>query len=159
MMGDMPLVQSATKPHFLGGLNEVQLCKLHAISQEISVAEDELILSAREQSKSFYVLKAGHVCIEVVAPHFQVCIQVLGPGEAFGWSALLDHHDTLFQVRACEDCTVICMDGDDLNIVLGNDPELAANLLRRTLALVAGRVQATETRLAELCGVRLAKDS
>ena len=33
---------------------------------------------------------------------YTVSIQALGPGEAFGWSSLLDHHDTLFQVRARE---------------------------------------------------------
>jgi len=154
----MTLAEGVKTRSFLDGLTQVQLSKLVAISQEMNVAEDERILSAGEQSKSFYVLKSGHVCVEVVAPCFQVCIQVLGPGEAFGWSALLDHHDTLFQVRAREDCKVLCLDGNDLNTVLRNDPELAATVLRRTLALVATRVQATETRLAELCGVRLARD-
>src|ERR1017187_524259 len=31
-------------------------------------------------------------------------------GNAFGWSALLDHHDTLFQVRARESSTALRLD-------------------------------------------------
>ena len=41
--------------------------------------------------------------------------------------------------------------------MLNEDPEFAAEMLRRALKLVAGRVLATEVRLAELCGVRIPK--
>jgi hypothetical protein len=34
------------------------------------------------------------------------------------------------------------------------DPVLASEVLRRALSLAADRVQATESMLAELCGVR-----
>jgi CRP-like cAMP-binding protein len=98
------------------------------------------------------------VCIEVGTRSYVVWVQALGPGEAFGWSALLDHHDTLFQVRAREASRALCLDGERLCAVLHADPELAAEVLRRTLKLVAGRLQATEARLGEMCGVRMGKD-
>jgi len=41
---------------------------------------------------------------------------------------------------------------------MNRDPKFAAELLRRSLKLVAGRVQATEARLGELCGVRIPKN-
>jgi hypothetical protein len=67
----------------------------------------------------------------------------------------MDHHDALFQVRAREASRALCLDGERLCAVLHADPELAAEVLRRTLKLVAGRLQATEARLGEMCGVRM----
>jgi CRP-like cAMP-binding protein len=99
--------------------------------------EDELVLLARQQSKFFYLLLSGSVSIEVGTRSYTLGIQVLGPGEAFGWSALLDHHDTLFQVRAREQSKALCLDGSQLSAALRDDPVLAAELLRRTLKLVA----------------------
>jgi CRP/FNR family transcriptional regulator, cyclic AMP receptor protein len=93
--------------------------------------------------------------VEVRTRVCTVCIQALGPGEAFGWSSLLDQHDTLFQVRARERSSALRLDGASLAATCREDAEFAAELLRRTLKLVAGRVQATEARLGELCGVRM----
>lgn len=97
--------------------------------------------------------------IEVSTRSYTLRIQVLGPGEAFGWSALLDHHDTLFQVPAREHSKALCFDGSKLSDALRDDPVLAAELLRRTLKLVAGRVQAIEAKLGGLCGLRMRKDT
>ncbi len=151
----MTLTDTSRDHSFLAGLSESQSDKLFAIAKEVSFAENDLILKAGQQSQYFYLLLSGSVCVEVTARSYNVCIQSLGPGQAFGWSSLLDHHDTLFQVRAREDSTALCLDGEELSAIMRNDPELAAELLRRTLQMVAGRVQATETRLGELCGVRV----
>jgi len=154
----MTLTESVQDHAFTAGLTEDQLALLSGISREVEFAENELVLQARQHSKNFYLLQTGSVCVEVSARSYTVCIQALGPGDAFGWSALLDHHDTLFQVRARQKSTALCLDGDQLATVMNRDPKFAAELLRRSLKLVAGRVQATEARLGELCGVRIPKN-
>ena len=151
----MTLTENGRDHSFLAGLSDSQTDKLFSIAKEVGFAENDLILKAGQQSQYFYLLLSGSVCVEVNARLYTVCIQSLGPGEAFGWSSLLDHHDTLFQVRARENSTALCLDGEELSAILRKDPVLAAELLRRTLQLVAGRVQATEARLGELCGVRV----
>ena len=108
-----------------------------------------------QQSNAFYLLLTGSVCIEARTRAYTIAIQSLGPGEAFGWSAFLDHHDTLFQVRARERSTALCLDAADLDAAIRADPELGMEILRRALKLVAGRVQATEVILGQLCGMRL----
>jgi len=155
----MTLTHTAKVHNFLAGMDEAQIARLTATAKEVDFNENELILSAQERSKYFYLLLSGSVCVEVSAKSFVVCVQALGPGEAFGWSALLDHHDTLFQVRAREHCRALCIDARDLSAILKRDPELAAEVLRRALELAAQRIQATEARLAELCGVPMAKNS
>ena len=154
----MTLTDAVKEHSFLAGLPDSQAEKLLALAQEVRFRENEPILTAREQSQYFYLLLEGTVCVEVSARSYVVCIQALGPGEAFGWSSLLDHHDTLFQVRAREDCRALRIDGLELAVALRADPLLAIEVLRRALNLAAERVKATEQRLAELCGVRLPKE-
>ena len=151
----MSLTDAAQDHAFTAGLTDFQAARLSAISYAVEFEENELVLQARQRSRNFYLLVSGSVCVEVVTRSFIVRVQALGPGDAFGWSALLDHHDTLFQVRAREKSTALCMDGEQLTAMLAKDPEFAAEMLRRTLKVVAGRVQATEARLGELCGVRI----
>jgi CRP-like cAMP-binding protein len=154
-MTAMTLSETLHEHAFTAGLTESQVAKLAELAQEVSFQEDEVILVAGQQSKHFYLLLSGSVCIEVGTRSYVVWVQILKAGDAFGWSALLDHHDTLFQVRAREASRALCLDGERLCAVLHADSELAAELLRRTLNLVAGRVQATEARLGEMCGVKL----
>jgi CRP-like cAMP-binding protein len=136
-------------------LDEAQLATLAEIAQPVQFREQELILAAREPSLDFYLVLSGSVSIELNNRHYAVRIQSLGPGDAFGWSALLEHHDTLFDVRTRERCTALRLDGARLSAALRKDPVFGAELLRRTLHLVAGRVHATEMRLGEFCGVRM----
>jgi CRP/FNR family transcriptional regulator, cyclic AMP receptor protein len=153
----MTLTENVQDHAFTAGLTDSQLARLANLAQEVEFGENEVVLQARQQSKNFYLLLTGSVVVEVSARSYTVCIQALGPGDAFGWSALLDHHDTLFQVRARQKSTALCLDGQQLTAALRDDPVFAAELLRRTLNLLAGRVQATEARLGELCGVRIPK--
>jgi CRP-like cAMP-binding protein len=139
---------------FTAGLPESQLVKLASLAREVTFKEDQPILRAGERSDYFYLLLSGSVCVEIVARAYSVCVQSLGPGDAFGWSALLDRHDTLFQVRAREASTALRLDGTSLSAAFREDPLLAAELLRRVLKVAADRVQATESTLGELCGMR-----
>jgi CRP-like cAMP-binding protein len=82
-------------------------------------------------------------------------VQALGPGQVFGWSALLDRQDTLFQVRAREHTTALRIEGSDLKALFRRQPDLGTELLQRTLQVVASRVRATEQRFAEMCGIRI----
>ncbi|HZT34045.1 MAG TPA: cyclic nucleotide-binding domain-containing protein [Bryobacteraceae bacterium] len=141
---------------FLHGLPEAHLAQLASLATEVTFEENELILVEGERSRAFYLLAAGSVAIELRTPRITVCVQVLGPDQAFGWSALLDHQDTLFQVRARELTIALRLDGARLAEACHSDPTLGAEFLRRTLRVVAGRVKATEVKFAEMCGVRLA---
>jgi CRP-like cAMP-binding protein len=146
-------VYQALREHpFTSGLSEEHLAVLAGFAQEAVFAQDQLILLAGERSRLFYLVLSGSVCVEVGASFYTLCIQALGPGEAFGWSSLLNHHDTLFQVRAREESTVICLDGGRLSAACQQDPEFGLEVFRRVLELVAGRVKATESRLGEFCG-------
>jgi CRP-like cAMP-binding protein len=137
------------------GLADRQIAKLAAMAAEVTFAENEVILMDRRQSQDFYLVTSGSVSIELHSPIFTVSVLAVGPGQAFGWSAVLEHQDTVFQVRAREQTTALRIAGPDLAQACRDDGEMGVEILLRTLQVAAGRIQATEARFAEICGVRI----
>jgi CRP-like cAMP-binding protein len=140
---------------FAAGLSDAQLMGLAKLATEVTFEEDEVVLVDGQKSTSFYLLVSGSVVVELSTPRYAMCVESLGPGKVFGWSALLDAQDTLFQVRARERTTAFQIDGAALKQRCFEDPALGAALLHRLLGVVAGRVKATELRFAEMCGIRV----
>lgn len=140
---------------FTQGLADTQIATLASLATEVTFADDEVILVENRRSQYFYLVLTGSVTVELHTPTFTVSVQALGPGQAFGWSALLDHQDTLFQVRARERTTALRVAGSDLAEICRSDTKLGTELLLRTLKVVAGRVKAAEAKFAEMCGIRV----
>jgi hypothetical protein len=139
---------------FLRDLTNSQLTILAPIASAVVFQEGEIIVAEGNRSSWFYLLTSGSVAIELRARRYAICVQALGPGEVFGWSALLDEQDTLFQVRAREHSEALRFHGAELKSLCHQQTELGAEILQRTLQVVAGRVRATELRFAEMCGFR-----
>jgi CRP-like cAMP-binding protein len=127
---------------------------LAALAAPVTFEENQVVLESGERSNSFYLLVEGSVAVELRTARFAVCVQAVGPGQVFGWSALLNQQDTVFQVRSRERCTALRLDGAELAAAFQADPRLGVEMLRRTLQVAAGRVKATEVRFAEMCGVK-----
>jgi len=142
---------------FTRGLTDAQIAVLASIASQVAFDEGEIVLADREHSQAFFLVLAGSVSVELCGPGFNVSVQALGPGQAFGWSALLSDHDTLFRVRAREFTTAARLEGAPLKAACSADPLLGKEILQRALAVVAGRVRATEIRFAEMCGVRVTR--
>src|ERR1041385_57360 len=96
---------------FLQGLTDYQLATLSSAAAEVTFDEDELVLVERQCSRFLYLVLQGSVAVEFRSDCFTVRVQTLGPGQAFGWSSLLDSQETLFQVRAREQTTALRLDG------------------------------------------------
>lgn len=148
----MTLDRALRKHRFLAGIPEPHLATLASLAHQVHFEEDQLILVNRQRSTNFYLLLSGSVSVEARTAVYNISIQVLGRGDAFGWSSLLNHHDTLFQVRAREASSAVCFEGSQLSAACNENPPFGLELYSRVLDLVAGRVKATESRLAEFCG-------
>ena len=151
----MPQKQVLRDHAFTHGLTEAQIDHLAGIATQVAFEENQVVLVDGARSTSFFLLLSGSVVVELRTPLYVMVVQALGPGDVFGWSALLDDQDTLFQVRAREYTTVLQMDGATLRAHCMSDPALGAEFFHRILRVVAGRVKATEVRFAEMCGVRV----
>jgi signal-transduction protein with cAMP-binding, CBS, and nucleotidyltransferase domain len=140
---------------FTQGLTDSQIASLAALATEASFEENEMILEDGRHAHAFFLVTQGSVAVELRTPRFAVCVEAVKAGEAFGWSALLDQHETAFQVRARERTVALRLDAPGLRALCRKDPALEVEILLRVLHLVAGRVRATEVRFAEMCGVKV----
>jgi len=149
-------VAAALRAHaFMEGLPSSQVNALAQLASPVTFADDDLVLVDGQRSSAFYFLVSGSVAVELRARGYVVCVQALTAGQVFGWSALLNDQDTLFQVRARELTTALRIDGDALREACHADPQFGLGVMERVLQVVARRVRATEQRFAEMCGVRL----
>jgi CRP-like cAMP-binding protein len=155
MVGQLTQEDTLRNHAFTRGLADRHVAKLASLAAEVTFEENEVILMDRQQSQYFYLVTSGSVNVELHTPIFTVSVLAVGPGQAFGWSAVLDHQDTVFQVRARERTAALRIAGPDLTQACRDDGELGVEILLRTLQLAAGRIQATEARFAEMCGVRI----
>lgn len=146
------LLETLKSHRFTEGLPDPILSKLPALARPVAFQQDEVIFRAGERSPYLYLVLSGSVCVEIRTPFYSVCVEAVGPGEAFGWSSLLDHHDTVFQVRARESSVALCLDAEQLLATCHENPRFGFELFRRLFGVVADRVRATEARLAEFCG-------
>lgn len=141
---------------FLAGLAEAQAARVLSLGEEVTFSEGELVLDNGQRSTSCYLVLSGSVAVALATARLTVSVQVVASGGIFGWSALLQGQDTMFQVRARELTTALRIEGSALTALCREDPELGVELLHRVLRVVSGRVRATETVFAEWCGVRIA---
>lgn len=155
IVGHLTLDRAIRDHAFTRGLTEAQIASLASLASEVTFEENQVILVNGQRSTSLYLVVEGSVAVELYTRGFTVCVQAVGMGQVFGWSALLDHQDTTFQVRARERTTALRLEGSALSAMFQRDPQLGVELLRRTLKVVAGRVRATEARFAEMCGMRI----
>jgi CRP-like cAMP-binding protein len=153
-VGHLTLQDTLRNHAFTTGLADRHIVTLASLVTEIQFVEDEVILTGDEQSRYLYLVTAGSVSIELRTPIFNVSVLAVGPGGAFGWSALLRHQDTLFQVRARERTAALRFAGADLAEACRKEGDLGVEILLRTLQVAAGRIRATEAMFAEMCGVR-----
>jgi CRP/FNR family cyclic AMP-dependent transcriptional regulator len=151
----MPLFEIMNAHAFVQGLSEAHIHRLAEMAREVTFEENAVVLLDGQRSACFYLLVAGSVAVELRTPRYVICVQSLGAGNVFGWSSLLNHQDTLFQVRARESTVALEISGALLKECCFRDPALGTELLHRVLHVVAGRVKATETRFAEMCGVKV----
>jgi CRP-like cAMP-binding protein len=151
----MPQKQVLRDHAFTQGLSEAQIGCLAGIASRVAFEENQVVLVDGARSTWFFLLLTGSVVVELRTPRYVMAVQAVGPGDVFGWSALLDDQDTLFQVRARERTTALQIEGATLRAQCMSDPTLGAEFFHRILRVVAGRVKATELRFAEMCGVKV----
>ena len=148
----MPLVEVLRAHPFSEGMPETLVKKLASLARPVEFDEDEIVFRSGERSMNFCLLICGSAAVEIRTPYYGFCVETLGPGDAFGWSRLLDDHHTVFQVRAREPISAVFLDGKKLTEACRKDPKLGAEVYYRLARIVAKRVRATEDRLAEFCG-------
>jgi CRP-like cAMP-binding protein len=136
---------------FLHGLNDRNVAALAACATLVDYSPNRMLGREGEAAHDFYLIRAGRVALEVPTPNRgTVRIQTVGAGEPVGWSWLVPPHRWQFDARAIEAGQAIAIDGTALRDKCEQDHELGYQLLKRLVAVIAGRLAATRMQLLDI---------
>ncbi len=115
------------------------------------LAPGEALFRAGDRATKLYILDQGELTIEIHIPNEGArVLQTVGPGEVFGWSALLEPHIETATARALEPSEVIVVEARPLLHNLESNTRLGVDLYRTLASVIASRLSATRLQLIEL---------
>jgi len=139
------------------GLSEEALSKIATFSHEETYEPGGIIFTEGDIAKKLYILKEGEVALDanLSARPGSVkrgTIEVILPGEAFAWSAILRSRLTM-SAHAISTAKTIAVDAEALQTLLAQDSTTYAVVMRRVINIVYSRLAHTRTTLAHFLSV------
>lgn len=142
-------IEKAISAHpFLDGMSPHQYRLLSDCAMQAHFGADELIFREGDPANRFYLIQSGSVALEsTTKDHGHLRIQVLGPGDALGWSWLFPPYFWHFDARSLEPTDAIFLYGTPLRDECESDHDLGYELMKRMAQVMMRRLQATRWQL------------
>ena len=141
--------------NLLAGLTEGQLALFQRLSEQRAASKGTVILSAGEPATHLYVVGDGRVALDMAlsrrgrAPSRVATMAILEPGEAFGWSALVEPHGYTLSATALEPCVLVRIEAGGVREVLRGDDRVGSLVMANLARLLAGRLAITQHKLVQ----------
>jgi CRP-like cAMP-binding protein len=125
--------------------------KLIALAEPFQFKAGQDIIGAGDSSLYLYIVKSGHVAVEMDVPtRGRSVMRTGGAGDLFGWSALVEPRLATAWVRAMEDTEAIGIKGGVLMEECRKDYELGFEFYRALTEVIAGRLMATRRQYVNI---------
>ncbi len=148
-----PLAELVAAHPLLAGLPGDAVVSVAGCAQNVALEPGALLLAEGDPADTLYLVRRGHVAIEVHAPgRGPIVIETVGPGAAVGWSWLVPPYRWHFDARATDAVGAIAVDGACLREKAEIDPALGYALMKRVATVLLDRLQMTRLRLLDLYG-------
>ena len=145
-------VENAIRSHpFFDGMKPQHLGALTKGAAEVKYRPGETLFNEGEPANRFFLLQQGSIILEAHQPSDgAAAVQLLAPGEVFGWSWLFAPFTWHLRARALEHSRVIVLDGGRLLGMAEHDHDFGYELMKRIAQVVIHRLQATRRQLFEI---------
>lgn len=138
---------------FFQGMEDRFIRLLAGCASNVRFEAGQYLFRQGESADHFYLLRSGHVAIEIHAQERgAIILQTLGEGDAVGWSWLVPPHRWMFDGRAVETVRAVALDGACLRQKCDEDHDLGYALLKRFSVVIAGRLEAARLQLINIHG-------
>jgi thioredoxin reductase (NADPH) len=135
---DYPVTMSSPVDHVFPTLTPEQVARVAAHGRVRSVQSGEVLASAGEPARSFFVVTGGSVELVRRSADGEEIVAVLRPGRFTGETNLLSGRDALVSLRVLESGEVIDVKREDLLALVQTDSELSDIFMR---AFILRRVE------------------
>ncbi len=138
---------------FLAGLSPHHLSLVAECASLVNFAANQVIFTAGEEARKFYLVRFGRVAVEIHRPRRgPKTLYTLGEGDVLGtfWSE--EELVWFFDARAMEVTRAISLDFGCLKAHCDQNPELGYELLRRFVRAQAKMLKLLKLRLVDFYG-------
>jgi len=140
---------------FFSGLDYGFVNLMVSCASNVRFKGGSYILKEGDPANTFYLVRAGKVAVEVLAPqHKPIIVSTLGVGEILGWSWLLPPFQWKFHARAVEDTRAVALDGKCLRSKCEENHDLGYEILKRFAQIMEQRLEATRLQLLDVYSVK-----
>jgi len=133
-----------------GELNERELEEVAKLATVEKRGAGSRVIAERGKASMLYLVKEGKVAIRMTSRDgHEVTIDELGPGELFGWSAVLDHPMFTAAVWTLEDSTFILFDGQQLRRLFEVNNHIGYRVMKSIADVISSRLENLRARLVD----------
>ena len=148
----METLEAMIKEHpFWAELDSKYLRLLNECGTLESYSAGQQIFQEGAEASRLYLIQTGYVSVETLVPNRGlVTIQLLGPGEALGWSWLFSPTTFKFSARALDVTQTIVFDAVMLRGKMEENHDFGYEMLTRMTNMILQRMHATRQQLLDL---------
>lgn len=139
---------------FVGRLSSTQILALGGCATTVRFDPGELIFREGETADACYLIRAGHVALQLHAPDGPLVVETVTGEQVLGWSWLVPPHHWRFDAVAVDQVDALSLDADCVRQLMRDDPELSSVISQQLLAVVSDRLEHTRVRLLDVYGHR-----
>jgi CRP-like cAMP-binding protein len=134
---------------FLRGLSESHTRLMVSCAKNLRFAPGEYLLRESDEATTFYLVRVGHVALEIDVPGKGVVqMESVGPGDVLGLSWLIPPYRLHLDARAVEPVVALAFDATCLRGKIESDHDLGFALTKRLFEKAYQRLE--RTRLQRL---------
>ncbi|MFP4129598.1 MAG: Crp/Fnr family transcriptional regulator [Halorhodospira sp.] len=144
------IADTLSNQELFDGLERGHLEFLAECASRCTHHRDELLFRHGDTARSFYLIQAGSVVLEIPAisgPALEV--QRLEADQVLGWSWLIPPYQWSFNGRAETDVQLLAFDGQPIFDRCEAEPAFGYALLKRFSALMSRRLDAARARMID----------
>jgi len=127
------------------GLSQSEIREFESVARVEETAKGECLFSHGETADTLYLAKEGKFALTIqvraLDEHFEVPIEEKAAGEAFGWSALVEPHKSIYSAYCTQTGSVVAFSRGDLEELMSSHPNLGQRFLQNLNQLIGSRIR------------------
>ena len=120
-------------------MDQEVLKEIDKIMLKKTCAEGTVLFERGESANNLYILREGSIEL-TIGDNGHVTHVIKTPGEAFGWSSLVNHHVYTASAVCSSPTEVIRIDSEKLNMIFESNPAAGLMFFRRLAEIISKRV-------------------
>lgn len=137
---------------FVGTFTNEQVIALSTCVTSVRFDPGHVIFREGERADACYLVRAGHIALQLHAPDGPLVIETLTGEHILGWSWLVPPHRWRFDAVAVDEVDVLRLDAACVRDLMRDDPALGSAVAQQLLVVLGDRLEHTRIRLLDVYG-------